>query len=139
MAFFLLFSAIKILNVAQFESDESGDGYDCVGLVDLSETGELVVEIGLNCDQTHLVALTCSIISENEEKNFIRVYDLRTLNFAASNNNSDQYQVKLSSQARSKFARIRRGWLLRTLAAGAFPSWSVFVSYPKKGLLDFSK
>lgn len=82
---------IKILNVAQFDRAEI-DNCDCVATIDLSPDGEVVMEIGLNSDQTHLVVLTV-ICDENDEKSFLRVYDLQTLNFNVANGGQSPYLV----------------------------------------------
>ena len=123
--------------MAQFDSPTPASSYDCVGVVDLSESGEVVVEIGLNCEQTHLVALTCSIVGENEDKNFLRVYDLRTLNFGMTN--SDQVIV-LTFLTLSE-GLICLGWLNFLLTRDILPSVfpELLLSYPMNGLFDLTR
>ena len=86
--------------MAQFDRAQTED-YDCIGLIDLSTEDEVVTEIGLNSDQTHLLVLTV-IIEENGEKSFLRVYDLQTLDFNVANSD----QVFLTPHYLSRLQRL---------------------------------
>ncbi len=85
---FLIFLAIKILAIAQFEKAVKSDlkfekNFDPIASICLPPN-QNIVNLQLNCSETHLIVLSCYKESESAYEYFLNIYDMQTISFSDS-------------------------------------------------------